>query len=47
MNKETLQLLGLAEDATDEQVHNAVQLLKGKADKAQSMELAAITAAVD
>lgn len=47
MKKETLQLLGLAEDATEEQVHNAVQLLKGKADKAQSMELAAITAAVD
>lgn len=47
MNKETLQLLGLAEGATDEQVHSAVQLLKGKADKAQSMELAAITAAVD
>jgi hypothetical protein len=47
MRKETLQLLGLAEDATEEQVHSAVQLLKGKADKAQSMELAAITAAVD
>jgi hypothetical protein len=47
MNKETLQLLGLAEGATDEQVHNAVQLLKSKADKAHSMELAAITAAVD
>lgn len=47
MKKETLQLLGLAEDATEEQVHNAVQLLKGKADKAQSMELAAITSAVD
>lgn len=47
MKKETLQLLGLAENATEEQVHNSVQLLKGKADKAQSMELAAITAAVD
>ena len=47
MNKETLQLLGLSEGATDEQVHNAVQLLKQSADKAQSMELAAINAAVD
>lgn len=47
MKKETLQLLGLAEDATEEQVHSAVQLLKQSADKAQSMELAAITAAVD
>ena len=47
MKKETLQLLGLSEDATEEQVHSAVQLLKQSADKAQSMELAAITAAVD
>lgn len=47
MKKETLQLLGLPETATDEQAHAAVQLLKDKADKAQSMELAAITAAVD
>lgn len=47
MKKETLQLLGLAENATEEQVHNAVQLLKNTADKAQSMELAAITSAVD
>ncbi len=47
MKKETLQLLGLAETATEEQVHEAVQLLKNNADKAQSMELAAITTAVD
>lgn len=47
MKKETLQLLGLPETATEEQAHEAVQLLKNKADKAQSMELAAITAAVD
>lgn len=47
MKKETLQLIGLAENATEEQVHNAVQLLKQSADKAQSMELAAITSAVD
>lgn len=47
MKKETLQLLGIAENATEEQVHNAVQLLKQSADKAQSMELAAITSAVD
>lgn len=47
MKKETLQLLGLAETATDEQVHDAVQLLKNNADKAKSMELAAVTAVVD
>ncbi len=47
MKKETLQLLGLTEDATEEQVHNAVQLLKNNADKAKSMELAAVTAVVD
>ncbi len=47
MKKETLQLLGLAEGATEEQVHNAVQLLKESADKANTMELAAINAAVE
>ena len=47
MKKETLQLLGLSETATDEQVHDAVQLLKNNADKAKSMELAAVTAVVD
>lgn len=47
MKKETLQLLGLPDTATEEQAHEAVQLLKNKADKAQSMELAAITATVD
>lgn len=47
MEKETLQLLGLSETATDEQVHDAVQLLKNNADKAKSMELAAVTAVVD
>lgn len=47
MKKETLQLLGLSETATDEQVHAAVQLLKENADKAKSMELAAVTAVVD
>lgn len=47
MKKETLTLLGLPDTATEEQAHTAVQLLKEKADKAQSMELAAITATVD
>lgn len=47
MKKETLQLLSLAEDATEEQVHEAVRLLKESADRAQAMELAAVTSAVD
>lgn len=47
MKKETLQLLSLAEDATEEQVHEAVRLLKDSADRAQAMELAAVTSAVD
>lgn len=47
MKKETLALLGLNEGATEQQVHEAVQLLKGQADKAKTIELAAITAAVD
>ena len=47
MKKETLQLLGLSETATDEQVHDAAQLHKNTADNAKSMELAAVTAVVD
>ena len=47
MNKETLPLLGLAEDATEQQVHEAVRLMKERADKAESLELASVTAAVE
>ena len=47
MNKETLLLLGLPEQATDEQVHSAVLAMKAKADTADSLQLANVTAAVD
>lgn len=47
MKKETLVLLGLADDASEQQVHEAVQLLKGQADKVKTMELAAITQCVE
>ena len=47
MKKETLLLLGLPETATEEQVHAAVTALKSKADNAETLTLAAITAQVD
>lgn len=47
MKKETLELLGLTDGATEQQVHEAVQLLKGQADKVKTMELAAITQCVE
>lgn len=47
MKKETLLLLGLPETATEEQVHAAVTALKTKADNAETLTLAAITAQVD
>ena len=47
MKKETFLLLGLAETATEEQVHTAVTALKSKADNAETLTLAAITAQVD
>lgn len=47
MKKETLLLLGLPETATEEQVHAAVTALKSKADSAETLTLAAITAQVD
>lgn len=47
MKKETFLLLGLAETATEEQVHAAVTTLKSKADNAETLTLAAITAQVD
>lgn len=47
MNKETLALLGLGENATEQEVHEAVRLMKEKADKAAGLELASVTAAVE
>jgi len=47
MNKEQLQLLGLPEGATDEQVTAVLNLMKTKADSVESMRLAAVTQAVD
>lgn len=47
MNKEILQLLGLPETAGEQEAVNALRLLKGKADKAESLQLAGINALVD
>lgn len=47
MNKEILQLLGLSEAATEQEAVSALRLLKEKADKADSLQLASITALVD
>mgnify|MGYP002624580882 FL=1 len=47
MNKETLALLGLGENAGEQEVHEAVRLMKEKADKAANLELAGVTAAVE
>lgn len=47
MNKETLLKLGLPETATDEQVDAAVAALHEKAQRADTLELSNITAAVD
>lgn len=47
MNKELLQLLGLGETATEQEVTEAVRLLKGKAEEADTLRLAGITAMVD
>ena len=47
MNKETLQLLGLPETATEQEVESAVRLLKKQADDAKDLQLASITAMVD
>ena len=47
MKKETLLLLGLPETATGEQAHAAIVALKSKADSAERLTLAAITAQVD
>lgn len=47
MNKEQLTLLGLPENATEEQATAALALMKQRADNAESIELAAVTQAVD
>lgn len=47
MNKEILQLLGLSEAATEQEAVSALRLLKEKADRADSLQLASITALVD
>ena len=47
MNKEILQLLGLSETATEQQAVGALRLLKEKADKVETLQLASITAVVD
>ncbi len=47
MTKEQLQLLGLPEGASDEQISAALQLMKTKADSAESLQLAAVTQCVD
>lgn len=47
MNKEQLALLGLPENATEEQAIAALELMKRRADNAETIELAAVTQAVD
>ena len=47
MTKEQLRLLGLPESATEEQATAALTLMKGRADNASTIELAAVTQAVD
>lgn len=47
MNKEILQLLGLSETATEQEAVGALRLLKEKADKVETLQLASITAIVD
>lgn len=47
MNKEILQLLGLSETASEQEAVSALRLLKEKADKVESLQLASINALVD
>lgn len=47
MTKEQKALLGLPETATEEQVTAALTLMKGRADSAETIQLAAVTQAVD
>ena len=47
MNKEQLMLLGLPEGASDAQATAALQLMKTRADSAETLQLAAVTQCVD
>ena len=47
MNKETLQLLGLSENATEQEQHEAVRMLKERADEADTLKAAAVKVAVE
>ena len=47
MKKETLTLLGLGENATDQEVHDKVLALTNKAKQVEQLELAAVTSAVN
>ena len=47
MNKDQLMLLGLPDGATEEQATAALQLMKTKADSAETLQLAAVTQCVD
>lgn len=47
MNSEQLELLGLAQGATEEQATAALRLMKQRADNAETIQLAAVTQAVD
>lgn len=47
MNKEFLILLGLPETATEDQALASLRLLKERADQAETIQLAAVTSAVD
>lgn len=47
MKKETLQLLGLAENASEQEIHDSIKLLAEKAANVEKLQLSAIEQAVD
>jgi hypothetical protein len=47
MKKETLELLGLSENATEQEIHERIKLLKENADKAKQLELSMVEREVD
>lgn len=47
MKKETLELLGLGENATEQEQHDAIKLLKAEASRASQLELSSINAVVE
>lgn len=47
MKKETLDLLGLGEGATEQEIHEKVKLMKERGDRAEQLQLSAIEHAVD